>query len=166
MVLPYINMNPPQVYTCSPSWTPVPPPSLYHPSGSSQCTSPQHPVSCIEPGLWFISYMILYQRLCWVFIAALRLSLIVTHKLSCPPAPHMGALSSLTRGQTHIPCMGKWILNWTTREVPLTSFIIYKLETMTESMIKLVLRSQLIYIMCLEWCLEHSNRNFYLNACN
>ena len=27
------------------------PPSLYHPSGSSQCTSPEHPVSCIEPGL-------------------------------------------------------------------------------------------------------------------
>ena len=48
MVLPYINMNPPQVYTCSPSWTPLPPPSLYHPSGSSQCTSPKHPVSCIK----------------------------------------------------------------------------------------------------------------------
>ena len=27
------------------------PPSLYHPSGSSQCTSPEHPVSCIKPGL-------------------------------------------------------------------------------------------------------------------
>ena len=51
MVLPYINMNPPQVYACSPSWTLLPPPSLYHPSGSSQCTSPKHPVSCIERGL-------------------------------------------------------------------------------------------------------------------
>ena len=51
LVLPYINMNPPWVYTCSPSWTPLPPPSPYHPSGSSQCTSPEHPVSCIEPGL-------------------------------------------------------------------------------------------------------------------
>ena len=28
---------------------PLPSPS--HPSGSSQCTSPGHPVSCIEPGL-------------------------------------------------------------------------------------------------------------------
>ena len=29
-----------------------PPTSLpYHPSGSSQCTSPEHPVSCIKPGL-------------------------------------------------------------------------------------------------------------------
>ena len=27
------------------------PPSPYHPSGLSQCTSPKHPVSCIEPGL-------------------------------------------------------------------------------------------------------------------
>ena len=51
LVLPYINMNPPQVYTCSPSRTLLPPPSPYHPSGSSQCTSPKHPVSCIEPRL-------------------------------------------------------------------------------------------------------------------
>ena len=30
---------------------PLPPPSQYHPSGSSQFTSPKHPVSCIKPGL-------------------------------------------------------------------------------------------------------------------
>ena len=30
---------------------PLPSPSLYHPSGSSQCAGPKHPVSCIEPGL-------------------------------------------------------------------------------------------------------------------
>ena len=36
---------------CSPSWTLLPPPSPYHPSGLSQCSSPKHPVSCIEPGL-------------------------------------------------------------------------------------------------------------------
>ena len=40
-----------QVYMCSPSWTPLLPPFPYHPSGSSQCTSPKHPISCIEPGL-------------------------------------------------------------------------------------------------------------------
>ena len=51
LVLPHIEMNPPQVYLCSPSWTLLPPPSPYPPSGSSQCTSPKHPVSCIEPGL-------------------------------------------------------------------------------------------------------------------
>ena len=51
LVLPNIKMNPSQVYMCSPSWTLLPPPFPYHPSGSSQCTSPKHPVSCIEPGL-------------------------------------------------------------------------------------------------------------------
>ena len=51
LVFPYINMHLPPVYTCSPSWTPLPPPSPYHPSGLSQCTSPKLPVSCIEPGL-------------------------------------------------------------------------------------------------------------------
>ena len=51
LVLPHINMNLPRVYTCSQSWTPLPAPSPYHPSGSSPCTSPKHPVSCIEPRL-------------------------------------------------------------------------------------------------------------------
>ena len=48
MVLPYIDMNPPRVYTSSQSWIPLPPPTPYHLSGSSPCTSPKHPVSCIE----------------------------------------------------------------------------------------------------------------------
>ena len=55
LVLPYINMHinmhPPRVYTCSPSWTLLPPPSPYHPYGSSPCTIPKLPVSCIKPGL-------------------------------------------------------------------------------------------------------------------
>ena len=44
-------MNLPRMYTCSSYWTPLPPPSPYYPSGSFQCTSPEHPVSCIKPGL-------------------------------------------------------------------------------------------------------------------
>ena len=44
-------MNQPWVYMCSTSWTPLPPSSPSHLSGSSQCTSPELPVSCIEPGL-------------------------------------------------------------------------------------------------------------------
>ena len=51
LVLPYIDMNPPQVYMSSQPWTPLPSPYPYHLSGSSQCTSPKHPVSCIEPRL-------------------------------------------------------------------------------------------------------------------
>ena len=61
LVLPYINLNPPWVYMCSPSWNPLPPPSPSHPSGSSQCTSPEHPVSCIKPGLAIhVTYDILH----------------------------------------------------------------------------------------------------------
>ena len=41
----------PRVYMSSQSWTPLTPPSLYHLSGSSQCTSPKRPVSCTEPRL-------------------------------------------------------------------------------------------------------------------
>ena len=48
LVLPYINMNPPRVYMSSQSWTLLPPPTPYHLSGSSPCTSPKHPVSCIK----------------------------------------------------------------------------------------------------------------------
>ena len=53
-------MNPPQVYMCSPSQALLPPPSPFHPSGSSQCTSPKHPVSFIKPGLAirFLYYII------------------------------------------------------------------------------------------------------------
>ena len=48
LVLPYVDMNPTRVYVNSQSWTPLPPPTPYHLSGSSPCTSPKHPASCIE----------------------------------------------------------------------------------------------------------------------
>ena len=48
LALPYIDRKPPRVYTSSQSWIPLPPPTPYHLSGSSPCTSPKHPVSCIE----------------------------------------------------------------------------------------------------------------------
>ena len=51
MVLPYIDMNPPRVYTSSQTWIPLPPPTTHHSSRSSPCTSPKHPVSCIDPRL-------------------------------------------------------------------------------------------------------------------
>ena len=40
--LSYIEMNQPWIYMCSPSRSPLPPPSPSHCSGSSQCTSPEH----------------------------------------------------------------------------------------------------------------------------
>ena len=48
LFLPYIDMNQPWLYMSSQSWTPLPPPTLYHLSGSSPYTSPKHPVSCIK----------------------------------------------------------------------------------------------------------------------
>ena len=48
LVLPYFDMNQPWVYMSSQSWTPLPLPTPYHLSGSFPCTSPKHPVSCIE----------------------------------------------------------------------------------------------------------------------
>ena len=44
LVLPQISMNSLWVYTCSQFWTP----SHLPPATPSQCTSPKHPVSCIE----------------------------------------------------------------------------------------------------------------------
>ena len=38
----YIVMNQPWIYMYSPSWSPLPPPSLPDPSGSSQCTRSKH----------------------------------------------------------------------------------------------------------------------------
>ena len=49
--LPYIDMNQPQIYVCPPSRTPLPPPFPFHPSGLSQCTGFECPVSCIGLGL-------------------------------------------------------------------------------------------------------------------
>ena len=48
LVLPYIDMNLPWVYMSSQSWIPLPHSTPYHLSGPSPCTSPKHPVSCIE----------------------------------------------------------------------------------------------------------------------
>ena len=45
---------------------PEPPPNSIptHPSGSSQCTSPEHPVSCILDW-WSISHMVIYMFQCY-----------------------------------------------------------------------------------------------------
>ena len=48
MVLPYTDMNQPQVYMCPLSQTPLPTPSPSHPSGLSQDTGCACPVSCTK----------------------------------------------------------------------------------------------------------------------
>ena len=49
--MPHTDVNQPQVYMCPPSRTLLLPPSPSHPSGLSQCTGSECPVSCIELGL-------------------------------------------------------------------------------------------------------------------
>ena len=63
-VLPYINMNLPRVYTCSQSWTPLPPPSPTIPLGHPSAPAPSilYPASNLD--WWFVSYMILYMFQC------------------------------------------------------------------------------------------------------
>ena len=48
LFLPYNDMNTSWVYMSSLTWTPLPPPTPNHLSGSSPCTSPKQPVSCIK----------------------------------------------------------------------------------------------------------------------
>ena len=49
----------------------------------------------------------------------------VAHELSSPR--HVG--SSQIGDQTHVPCIGRWILNhWTTREVPNKEFLSLKVD--------------------------------------
>ena len=62
MVLPYINMNLPQVYTCSPSWTLLPPRTIPMGRPSAPAPSIQYRASDLDWRL--ISYMILYMFQC------------------------------------------------------------------------------------------------------
>ena len=49
---------------CSPSWSLLPPPSPSHPSGSSQCTSPEHLSHASNLGWWSVSPFIVYLFQC------------------------------------------------------------------------------------------------------
>ena len=58
-------MNQPWIYMCSPSRSPLPPPSPSHPSGSSQCTSPEHLSYASNLGWWSVSPLIVYLFQCY-----------------------------------------------------------------------------------------------------
>ena len=61
---PYIDMNQPWIYMCSPYWSPLPPPSPSDPSGSLQCTSPEHLSHASNLGWWSVSPLIVYLFQC------------------------------------------------------------------------------------------------------
>ena len=59
MVSPYIKMNPPQVYMCSPSWTLLPPHTT--PLGRPSALAPSIQYRALNLDWRLISYMILYM---------------------------------------------------------------------------------------------------------
>ena len=58
-------MNQPWIYMHSPSQSPLPPPSLPDPSGSSQCTRPRHLSHASNPGWGSVSPLIVYLFQCY-----------------------------------------------------------------------------------------------------
>ena len=80
-------MNQPWIYMCSPSWTPLPPPSPSHPYGSSQCTSPEHVSHASNLGWQSVSHLIIYMFQC----CSLRSS----HPLLLPLSPKICLLHCL-----------------------------------------------------------------------
>ena len=72
-------MNQPWIYMSSPSWSPLPPPSPSQPSGSSQCTSPEHLSNASNLGWWSVSPLIVYLFQCY--------SLRTSHPRLLPQSP-------------------------------------------------------------------------------
>ena len=58
LVLPYINLHPPWVYTCSPSWTPLPPPTHTIPLGHPSAPAPSflYPASNLDWRLYYTEW--------------------------------------------------------------------------------------------------------------
>ena len=79
LVLPYINMDPPRVYTCSPSWTP-PPTSLPIPS---LWVIPVHQpqVSCILHRTWTGDSFLIWYYTCFNAILPNHPTLSLSHRV-------------------------------------------------------------------------------------
>ena len=79
--LPYTDMNQPWIYMCFPSWTPLPPPSPSHHSGSSQCTSPENLSRASNLDWWSVSHLIIYVSMLFSLNIPPCSSLIVSKSL-------------------------------------------------------------------------------------
>ena len=95
-------MNQWWVYMCSPSWTPLPHPSPSHPSGSSQCTSPEYPVSRIEPSTLVICFTydnihisVLFSQIIAIFSCSTLTSLMAQVVKICLNAGDMDLIPGL-----------------------------------------------------------------------
>ena len=65
LVLPYINMNPPWVYMCSPSWTSLHLPPHTIPQGHPSAPVPSIQYHALNLDWRFVSHMILYMFQCY-----------------------------------------------------------------------------------------------------
>ena len=71
MVFSYINMNPPQVYMCSPSWTPLPSPCTI-PLGHPSAPAPSIQYHALNLDWWFVSYMTISCQSEWLWSKSLQ----------------------------------------------------------------------------------------------
>ena len=79
LVLPYINMHLPRVYTCSPSWTPLPPPS---PIPSLQIVPVHQPqASCILHRTWTGDSFLIWYYTCFNAILPNHPTLTLSHRV-------------------------------------------------------------------------------------
>ena len=88
-------MNPPRMYTCSPSWTSIPPLSSSHPSGSSQGTSPEQQDDCLH---WVWEPPLLKGEIA-SFLSSLNLSSNIKHWLQFQSSWHLTPPHILQRGE-------------------------------------------------------------------
>ena len=77
-----------------PILNPRPPPSPSHPSGSSQCIGPEHPVSCIEPGL---AIYFTYDNI--------HFSMLLSQIFVSSPSPELPAISFKLSKHLKLPCV-------------------------------------------------------------
>ena len=77
-----------------PILNPRPPPSPSHPSGSSQCIGPEHPVSCIEPGL---AIYFTYDNI--------HFSMLLSQIMVSSPSPEFPAISCKLSKHLKLPCV-------------------------------------------------------------
>ena len=79
LVLPYINMNPPRVYTCSPSWIHLPP----HSPIPSLWVIPEHQpqASCIMHQTWTVDSFHIWYYTCFNAILPNHPILSLSHRV-------------------------------------------------------------------------------------
>ena len=96
------DLNQPWIYMCSPSRCPLPPPSPSHPSGSSQCTSPERLSHASNLGWWSVSPLTVY----------FKFSLSTKYLKASSPSPKGSLTDTEHSSQTWQGRWIKWFCIW------------------------------------------------------